>query len=217
MEKFTIKEALSFGWHKTKKHFWYLVSVLILSFGISVVLDSLAKDEEIILSIIVTLIGIAMEIVLMIITLKILNDERVSWRGIEEILPTWRVYLNYILGSILYGLIVLGGLILLIVPGIIWGLKYSQYAYLIVDKNMGFIEALKESGRITAGSKGKILLLGLSSIGVVLLGALALVVGLLWAIPTAMIAWAYVYRKLADSVMPAMVPTPAPAMTSPVV
>jgi len=216
MEKFTIKEVLSFGFAKAKKHFWYLTAILLMSLVLSGIINAISKDEGFVLSSISTLIGFIIEILLMKITLNILSDERVSWGGIKNIWPTWRVYVNYIWGSILYGLIFIGGLILLIVPGIIWGLKYSQYAYLIVDKNMGPIEALKESGKITQGVKGKILLLILSSIGVVILGCLALVVGLLWAIPTAAIAWAYVYRKLSDSILPAVESAPQPVLATPI-
>jgi uncharacterized membrane protein len=211
MEKFTIKEALSFGWQKTKKHFWYL-AIILLGTGIFFsLLDALTKDRGFFPNLIAAIIGILVELVLIKFSLKILSDEKL---GTNDLVPSWRTLWTYVVGGLLYGLIVLGGLILLIVPGIIWALKYSQYAYLIVDKGMGPVEALKESGNITSGLKGRVLLMWLSIVGIIILGALALVVGLLWAIPTGMIAWAYVYRKLADSVMPATVQSTTPMTTA---
>lgn len=212
MEKFTIKEAFGFGWQKTKKHFWYLALVLIGTGIFFTILDALTKDRGFLPNVIAAVIGISVELVLIKFTLKILSDEKLAK---NDLIPSWRTLWTYVVGGILYGLIVLGGLILLIVPGIMWALKYSQYAYLIVDKGMGPIEALKESGNITSGLKGRLLLMWLSIVGVIILGGLALVVGLLWAIPTAMIAWAYVYRKLAGSVMPVAVQPTTPMTTSP--
>lgn len=54
---------------------------------------------------------------------------------------------------ILVGLAVGLGLILLIVPGIIIGLGLQFYLYAMVDKNLGPIEAMKESWRLTDGYK----------------------------------------------------------------
>ena len=54
---------------------------------------------------------------------------------------------------ILYGLIVLAGMILLVIPGIIWAVKLQYFSYFIIDKKLAPIEALKESSRITTGIK----------------------------------------------------------------
>ena len=56
----------------------------------------------------------------------------------------------------LYGLIVVGGVILLVIPGIIWALKYGQSLYAVMDKELSAREAIRFSGRITAGHKGKL-------------------------------------------------------------
>jgi len=91
---------------------------------------------------------------------------------------------------------VLGGTILLIVPGVIWAVKFQFFSYFIIDKGLGPIEALKKSSAITKGVKWNLLGFDLLIGGIALLGVLALLIGLLAAIPTAMIAMAFVYRKL---------------------
>jgi uncharacterized membrane protein len=72
---------------------------------------------------------------------------------IEDLFSNYRLFLKYFAASIIYGLMVAIGFILLIVPGIYLALKYTFYGYLIVDKGLGPIEALKESGRMTEGAK----------------------------------------------------------------
>jgi uncharacterized membrane protein len=89
--------------------------------------------------------------------------------------------------------------ILLIVPGVIWAIKYQFYGYLIIDKKMGVMEALKKSAEMTDGIKLDLFGLGLVLLGVIILGALVLGVGLLAAIPTVWLATAYVYRKLSKA------------------
>jgi uncharacterized membrane protein len=106
------------------------------------------------------------------------------------------LFFKYLIGDILYGLIIIGGLILLIIPGIIWAIQFQFFGYLIIDKGLGPIEALKKSSKITKGAKWDLFLLGILLVLINILGALALLVGLFATIPTTMIANAFVYRKL---------------------
>jgi len=92
-----------------------------------------------------------------------------------DLFSSYPLVINYIIASILYGLMVIVGLIFLIVPGIYLAIKHQFYTYLIVDKGMGPIEAIKESGRITKGALWN--LLGFVII-VTLLGAGGWIVGL---------------------------------------
>jgi uncharacterized membrane protein len=71
------------------------------------------------------------------------------------------------------------------------------FSYFVVDQELGPIEALKRSAEITQGVKGDLFLLGLALGGINLLGAVALLIGLFATIPTAMLATAFVYRRLA--------------------
>ena len=84
----------------------------------------------------------------------------------------------------------------MIIPGIIWAIKFQFYDYLIIDKKLGPIEALKKSAVITKGAKGNLFVFGLLLGGINLLGAICLLIGLFAAIPTTLVAKAFVYRKL---------------------
>lgn len=95
--------------------------------------------------------------------------------------------------SILYGLIILGGFILLIVPGIFFAIRFSLYDFFTVDADAGILNSLRYSYRATAHHAfrllGVIFLLFLFNfiplVGVILSGLIT---------PIVMV---YVYRKLA--------------------
>jgi uncharacterized membrane protein len=63
--------------------------------------------------------------------------------------------------SVLVFLIVLGGTILLLIPGIIWFLRYSLSLLALMDRRFSVREAMRFSGRITKGHKGRLFIAGL--------------------------------------------------------
>ena len=117
--------------------------------------------------------------------------------GFTDVFSCFLLFFNYLFGAILYGLIIFGGMISLIIPGIIWPIKFQFYSYFIVDEGLGPIEALKRSSLITKGVKSNLFLFGLLLMLINVLGALCLLVGLFVTIPPVMIAVFFVYRKLA--------------------
>ena len=124
----------------------------------------------------------------------------------SDLLSQRRLFFKYLFALILYGLIVFGGTLLLIVPGIIWGIKFWFFDYFVIDKKMGPIEALKKSYAVTTGVKWNLFVFFLALTGINLLGALCLLIGLFATIPTTMVAWAFVYRKLLAQAEVAPVP-----------
>ncbi len=73
----------------------------------------------------------------------------------------------------LYDLLTLVGSILFIIPGIYWGLKYSQAVYIMADhKEMEIMDAFKESGKMMEGKKSDLLYFYLGFIGHFLLGVI---------------------------------------------
>lgn len=79
--------------------------------------------------------------------------------------------------------------------------------YLIVDTNTEVIAALKQSWQLTRGEIWTIIKLALLSILVVVLGGLALLVGLLVAIPVIAFAYAHLYLTLVARNQAPVVPT----------
>jgi uncharacterized membrane protein len=88
------------------------------------------------------------------------------------------------------------GFLLFIVPGIILALMFSQSLFLVVDQGKGPLEALGASKVITSGNKLQIFVLGLATVGVGFVGALACCVGVWPAIAFIALMWAVAYLAM---------------------
>lgn len=68
----------------------------------------------------------------------------------------WKSGIKITLALLWYTLIVCVGLVLLVVPGIIWSYRYILMFYLLVEnRDMGIEEAMKKSARLMKGHKFK--------------------------------------------------------------
>ncbi len=197
---FTISESLGYGWKTFKKNWQFLVMTFVIVMVVGMIpnwLHDWSRENlpatSFVFSIIGWLIQMVTSIGVIIISLKFVDHKKPE---VADLYKHYNLLMNYFLGSLLYGLVTVAGFILLIVPGIIWGIKYQYTTYLIIDKKMGPIEAFKKSGKLTKGVKMKLFWLGLAFIGVTILGVLALGFGLIIAWPVISLAGAYVYRKL---------------------
>jgi uncharacterized membrane protein len=98
------------------------------------------------------------------------------------------------------GILVIVGLILFIIPGIIAILALMFSNYLIVDKGLSFVEAMKKSYRITRPHWMQLFLFLIILVVFNVAGALLLFIGLLISVPVSMLAMAHAYRKLEHGV-----------------
>lgn len=195
-----IKEALTYGWKTFKKNWQFLVIAFVIILIVGMIpnwLHDWSRENLPAVSFLFSIIGWIVQMVtsigVIVITLKLVDSKKPE---LADIYKHYNLLLNYFLGSLLYGLVVLAGFILLIVPGIIWGIKYQYTTYLIIDKKMGPMEAFKKSGQITKGVRTKLFWLGCAFAVITILGVLALGLGLIVAWPVISLAGAHVYRKL---------------------
>lgn len=126
------------------------------------------------------------------------DPDAVSLSALWHPQPFW----TYLGASILLGLAIAVGFLLLIVPGIIFTLMFMFTTFIVIDRELGPVEAMKESRRITHGYKWRLLGFGLVLALVNLLGILALVIGLLVSIPVSSLAFAHAYRTLGPRAVP---------------
>jgi uncharacterized membrane protein len=119
---------------------------------------------------------------------------------------------SFLGASLLVSIVVVLGMILLIVPGIIFALMFMFATMIVIDRGLGPIESMKESKRITTGYKWKLFALGLVLTLLNVVGLLALIVGLLVTVPVTILAFTRAYRELsARAGVPATVPAPVDA------
>ena len=207
---------IRFGWETFKKRPWFFVGMLVLIWIVSGVFsqmgsytDKVSAGSELIFALAGVFVSIVGQMFVKMGTISFTlkaHDAPESAKLNDLWAP--EMFWQYLGASLLVGLIVVVGIILLIVPGIIWALRYMFVPYLVIDRKLGVMAALRESSRITLGHKwqllGLVVVLGLLNI----LGLLALVVGLLVTVPVTMLAVAHAYRTLEHS---ASEVAPAPA------
>ena len=194
-------EVITFGWRTWYGNAGFFVLLLLISgiiggslpqlLEISAVRESALNQFLVQLTFFV--LNMIMQMGLVRIALRFCDGERAAFSDLFACAP---LFFKYLLALILYWAIVCVGLLLFIVPGIIWAIQFQFFVYHIVEKGMGPLEALSASSAITRGSKGNLFLLGLLLFLVNVAGFLCLVVGLFASIPVTMLAMACVYRKL---------------------
>lgn len=199
-ETFSIGQAIGYGWEKMKKHFWFFAGLLVVVWLLQVIPNGIAevfKNRIFVFYLLFLLAAAAVQIIVQMGLIKIVLDlfDR-DKAELNTLFSQVELFWKFFLGSLLYMLILTGGLILLIVPGIIWGIKYQFCAYLIIDKKLSPVEAIRKSGEMTLGNKGKLFWLNLLLLLINLLGLLCFLIGLFVTIPVTLMASVYVYRKL---------------------
>lgn len=102
------------------------------------------------------------------------------------------IFLLYLLMMILIAV----GLVLLIIPGIYLMVAYSMAIPLMVEKNMGIWEALETSRKTVHKCWFQVFGLYLVILILVVVAALPLGIGWIWALPFANIVTGIVYRNL---------------------
>lgn len=202
--EFSAGSAIRFGWETFKRRPWLFVGSALAILLVSAVIDVLTgaldgiisgtPDEP-------TMLGTAINLALgtlisMGATAFYLaahdNPDAANLSLLWHPQPFWK----YLGASILLALVIIAGLILLIVTGVIFGLMFMFTPFIVIERELGPIEAMKESDRLTRGHKWPLFGFAIVLVLINLLGALALVVGLLVSIPVSTLAFIHAYRVL---------------------
>ena len=206
-KNFSFGDVISYGWSTMTANigffiglgFLYLIAVFASGF-IGGIIETIGIPEPILLASNISLqifshvIGIIIGIGLIKIALSFCDEHRPP---ITTLFNAFDCFWRYLGTYILYILIVIGGTLLFIVPGIIWAIKFSLAYYYVVDEGLGPIEALKASARATNTVKWELFGFGILCTLLIYAGILCLGVGIFAAFPTILIAKALVYRQLA--------------------
>jgi uncharacterized membrane protein len=207
---FSTESALRFGWETFKKRPWFFVGstvVILLASGlinavtsaIDTALSGSAEEPSIVGGLLSLGLGTLLSMGATAFYLAAQdNPDTVDLSALWHPQPFWK----FLGASILFAIVIAIGLVLLIVPGIIFALMFMFTTFVVIDRELGPIEAMKESHRITYGHKWSLLGFTLLLVLINLLGAIALLVGLLVTIPVSSLAVAHAYRVLSGAAPP---------------
>jgi hypothetical protein len=102
-----------------------------------------------------------------------------------------------VLGAGLIFIIVLyAGVLACIVPGILWALWFWPFYFLLIEERASIMGSFSLASKITEGNRATAFILALCGMGIVLLGCLALCVGMLFALPLVSVMWATAYLMM---------------------
>jgi len=198
--KFLKKDAIRFGWATATGNIGFFIVMLIILVSAAILPQGIAGafGKARLLAFIILVAGavIQMELRLGLIKTRITFADGKKPAVVELFSCFDKRIVTVFVAGLLYGIMTFLGTLLLIVPGIILGIKFMFFSYFIVDKNAGIIESLEKSAELTKGSKTNIFLLALLLWLINAAGALCLGIGLIITMPLSMTAVAYVYRKL---------------------
>jgi len=188
-----ISSIIKKSWEETKKNFWFFALVILIYTGLIIFTSMIARKTGPLGQILYIVLNFWLSAGWIIIALKIAQNHKAS---INDLFRGFPYLASYTGASILYFLMVSFGAILLLVPGIIWGIKFVFYPYFTVHKQMKALEALKASSDLTNGIKWDLLGFFFVTNIIGVLGLLALIIGIFWAWPLTMIAQALLYLKI---------------------
>jgi len=133
------------------------------------------------------------------VTFAFLKAARGDKLEIKDMFAAFKNYWNAVLASLFVGVIIIIGLVLLIVPGIIFACKLAFTPYLVVDRKMAVMEAIEESWRMTGGHAWKVFFIGLLAIPICIAGLLCFIVGIIISIMWVSLAFASLYHAVSSS------------------
>ncbi len=208
----SIPEAIDFGWNKLKNNIGLLLAVVASSILIPSIptftathLPGIGAGEiNIFAGLFGSLAGLVHYILqcglhmgMLKISLALHDGKPIAY---ADLFSCFGLILNYFFAACVYMAILIAGTILLVVPGIIWGIKFQFFSFFIVDQNASPMESLAKSADLTKGVKWQLFIFDLVIMLFNMLGMLCLGIGVLFTLAITVLAFAYVYRKLLGQV-----------------
>ncbi len=186
------------GWKQLWKHFLELFLIFIIFAVISFVGDFIGGFVLVFILplFFAVLVSFPISYGVSYAYLRAARDEKME---ISDMFAVFKNYWNAVLAGLLVAIIVGIGIILLIVPGIIFACKLAFTPYLVVDRKMRVTDAVKESWHMTGGHAWKVFLIGLLGIPVFIAGLICLGVGAIISVMWISMALASLYHAVSTA------------------
>jgi hypothetical protein len=212
-----LSEAVRFGWTTVQRSFPFILLTVAVAAVVPVIIETLGdamferRGPRLVMDLVDIFISATFALGLCRIYLRFRDGEKPIFENLFDGLARAHVW---VASSIIMGVAVAMGLVLLIVPGVIMLLRLWFVGFVVVDERIGPVDAIQRSWDITRGHTMDLLVFFLVLVGLNLLGVLCLGVGLLVTVPISGLAMAFIYRELKPKA--AVAPAPAPEVATPV-
>lgn len=217
MNNFSITKCVGDAWDLAVKHWFMCIVVLVISIisstisniGITqpTITPDMAPDEiieaylsiysgtGILTSLISTVVTYALYAGFTKMAMNGYNGLKVDTNAYKMPLST---YVKYVVGAIVYSLLVLIGGMLCLIPGIFVAVRFMFASFILLDEpETNVIEAFKKSWNMTAGNFWTLFGLGLMAILVLFVGLVCCCIGVIFSLVITyfMMTIAYYYFK----------------------
>ncbi len=187
------------SWRLCKSQIWILAGLLIgyvlISVTLSVFMTPLNKSlaGTIVSNLISWVISIIFSLGYAKNMLQTIDGEEPQFSAYLQ--PIGKI-INMMIATVLVGLAVVIGFVLLIIPGFYLTMRLQFYSLYILEEDAGPIEAIKKSWQLTQGKMGFLVLLLLTQLLLAVIGLCLFGVGLLIALPLCNMMSCYTFREL---------------------
>ncbi len=155
---------------------WYLVPIVLLAIGYGIFISGP--------------IGYSVQWVF----LRAVRREKIEIKDMFAVFE--RNYWNAVIAGLVTTIIIVIGFFMLIVPGIIFACRLAFVPFLVIDRNMEALEALKASWAMTKGHGWTVFFMGLLAVCIVIAGLLVLIFGVLISAMWISAAFAILYHSV---------------------
>jgi uncharacterized membrane protein len=215
----TASSAFAFGWRRMKQYFLDLFLIILIVGAVLVplgMIDSL-DGHDTPGGVLLRIFSFAYWLLLFVpidygaswIFLRAVRGEKFEVKDMFSVFEN--DYLNVVLANLLQYAIIGFGFMLLVVPGVISACRLAFVRYLVVDRKMDPVTAVKESWRMTRGHAGSIFLMGLLCVPIFIAGLICFGVGVVPAIIWMSCAFAAMYFAVSQGEASQAATPPAPA------
>ena len=151
------------------------------------------SPTNVLLNIVIVCVTAYIQVGVALYSLEVYKGKKV---GLETIFSRFNGF-KPIIFTLIYTLIVFLGLILLVVPGIILGLMYSQVFYILADDpDIGVTEAFNMSSKMMKNNMWQLFILNLEALLYFIAGIFTLLIWWVWLVPRYYVAFAGFYEEV---------------------
>jgi len=207
----SIGNAFSWGWTKFTQNVGTFIGVAAVMLGVTILINGLlwvilfagastGSEGGFIVSLILSALFVAvLFFIQFVFYLPFVRAVMMLTRGekpiFAELFKTEGLG-NFVGGAALMAIGVFLGTLLCYVPGIIFAFFGLFWAFFIVDRNLGPVEAIKSSFGLVNRNLGAVVLLYIGVMIAIFIGYLLCGIGILAALPVSLLAAGYVYKTL---------------------
>lgn len=198
---FTLSEPFLFAWKsfiKNLQPFLIIISILVLLTLLPEFLDKTLFGNNAIIFYILQTVAFLLQAYVSITVYKLV----LNWHDHQQIgLAKWSEinsrFVPYVFILLLYALVVVGGIVLLIIPAILWSVWYGFAQLIAIDQKVGVFEAFAKSRELTRGHFWILFSFGAATLALGLAeGVITKLTSFVITEPFIVLATVYVYRKL---------------------